>query len=105
MEEQGVTILVLLDLSSAFDTIDHRVLLSRLQDLVGVCDIPLEWFTSYLAGRSQRVYIDGHFSATQFLRYGVPQGSVLGPLSFLIYTLSLGHIIRNFGFALHINMC
>ena len=102
MEEQGVTILVLLDLSSAFDTIDHRVLLSRLQDHVGVCDIPLKWFTSYLAGRSQRVYIDGHFSTTQFLRYGVPQGSVLGPLLFSIYTLPLGRIIRNFGFALHI---
>jgi hypothetical protein len=102
MERQGVTILVLLDLSSAFDTIDHRVLLTRLCDLLGVTDIPLEWFTSYLADRSQRVCIDGKFSNIQFLRYGVPQGSALGPLLFLVYTLPLGNIIRDYGLALHI---
>jgi len=105
MEKKGVTILVLLDLSSAFDTIDHRVLLTRLHDLLGVSDIPLKCFTSYLAflaDRSQRVCIDGKFSSVQFLHYGVPQGSVLGPLLFSIYTLPLGHIIRNYGLALHI---
>ena len=55
MERKGVTILLLLDLSSAFDTIDHQVLITRLQDLIGVSDTALSWFTSYLSDRTQRV--------------------------------------------------
>ena len=102
MEKQGVTILVLLDLSSAFDTIDHRALLTRLNDLIGVSGIPLKWFESYLTNRYQRVCINGNFSNVQSLRYGVPQGSVLGPLLFSIYTLPLGNIIRKYGLELHI---
>ena len=62
MEKQGITILVLLDLSAAFDTIDHKVLLARMEELLGVQDIPLKWFASYLSGRTQRLHINNHFS-------------------------------------------
>ena len=102
MERQGVTILILLDLSSAFDTIDHEVLLHRLEYMLGVHGTPLAWFRSYVSGRSQRVLIDGKFSSVQSLIYGVPQGSVLGPLLFVIYILPLGELVRQFDLALHI---
>jgi hypothetical protein len=101
METKGVTILLLLDLSSAFDTIDHHVLITRLHDLIGINDVALSWFISYLSDRTQRVCINGSFSSSQILQYGVPQGSVLGPLLFLIYTLPVGNIIRKYGMELH----
>ena len=102
MENQGVTLLVLLDLSSAFDTIDHPVLLSRLQHHLGINGTILAWFESYLSDRTQCVHINGKSSAPQPLQYGVPQGSVLGPLLFSIYILPLGDIIRRHGMKLHI---
>ena len=102
MEKQGVTILVLLDLSSAFDTIDHDILLKRLHDVIGIQDTLLNWFKSYLSDRSQSVLINGKFSSEQYLHFGVPQGSVLGPLLFVIYVLPLGKIVRQFDMNLHI---
>ena len=101
MERKGVTILLLLDLSSAFDTIDHKVLITRLHNILGVDNIPLAWFESYLSDRSQCVYINGSFSSLQHLSYGVPQGSVLGPLLFSIYVLPVGAIIRRYGLEMH----
>ena len=76
--------LVLLDLSAAFDTIDHSTLLGCLQSWFGVCGSALNWFTSYLADRVQSVKIGSVLSNTCKLLYGVPQGSVLGPLLLLI---------------------
>ena len=102
MERKGVTILLLLDWSSAFDTIDHKVLITRLHNILGVDNIPLAWFESYLRDRSQCVYINGSFSSLQHLSYGVPQGSVLGPLLFSIYILPIGAIIRRYGLEMHV---
>ena len=84
------------------DHVDHEVLMHRLEHLLGVHGTPLAWFRSYLSGRSQRVLINGEFSSSQRLVYGVPQGSVLGPLLFTVYILPLGKLIRQYGLDVHI---
>uniref|UniRef100_A0A3P9J789 Reverse transcriptase domain-containing protein n=1 Tax=Oryzias latipes TaxID=8090 RepID=A0A3P9J789_ORYLA len=90
------TVLVLLDLSSAFDTVDHKILLGRLENEFGIAGFVLKWFTSYLTNRTFSVYINGVLSDTAPLLYGVPQGSVLGPLLFLMYIYPLGKLLNNF---------
>ncbi|XP_053104853.1 leucine-rich repeat-containing protein 39 isoform X1 [Hemicordylus capensis] len=91
-----VTLLVLLDLLAAFDTIDHSILLDRLRGL-GVGGTALQWFRSYLSGRFQMVSLGDCCSSKSELLYGVPQGSVLSPMLFNIYMKPLGEIIRRFG--------
>ncbi len=102
MDEQQLTALVLLDLSAAFDTVDHQILLGRLSDRVGVKGHALKWLTSYLTGRRQQVLISGVKSEPVSLTCGVPQGSVLGPVLFTIYTLPLGDIIRSHDLKYHL---
>ena len=87
------TALVLLDLSTAFDTIDHSTLLSCLHDWFGVGGSALKWFYSYLTERYQAVKIGYTLSDLQKLLFGVPQGSVLGPLLFSLYTSPLSILI------------
>ncbi|PVD22697.1 hypothetical protein C0Q70_15953 [Pomacea canaliculata] len=89
-----VTLVVLLDLSAAFDVIDHTTLLTRLQMEVGIGGSALQWFHSYLSDRTQRVMVNQASSVTVPLLCGVPQGSVLGPVLFSIYTSQLGPLIE-----------
>ena len=93
MSQQQVTGLCLLDLSAAFDTIDHTILLHRLKSWFGFTDTVLSWIQSYLSSRSFTVDINGIKSPPSKLLYGVPQGSVLGPLLFILYTTPLSSII------------
>ena len=85
IDQHGVVILVMLDLSAAFDTIDHDILFSRMENTLGITGQALAWFKSYLSGRTLRIKIDKSFSELQDILWSVPQGSVLGPLLFLIY--------------------
>ena len=82
MDNGKVTALTLLDMSAAFDTIDHSTLLERLYGHFGISGTVFKWFKSYISNRQQRVNIDGLLSCPQYLHFGVPQGSVLGPFLF-----------------------
>jgi hypothetical protein len=93
MDKQMVTLLVMLDLSAAFDTVDHNILLHRLES-IGVGGLVLSWFSSYLNNRTQSVFLKGVSSEPINLTCGVPQGSVLGPILFNIYSQPLGEIAR-----------
>ena len=102
IDEQKVTALVLLDLSAAFDTIDHAILLHRLKNWFGISDSAFQLLSSYLSGRSQSVVINGHVCPAEPLTTGVPQGSVLGPLLFTIYTTPIAHTIQSLSFSFHL---
>jgi hypothetical protein len=102
IDKKQSTILVLLDLSAAFDTIDHNILFHLLEHRLGITGTALQWFISYLTLRTQSVMINGESSTPVVLKYGVPQGSVLGPLLYTIYTLPLGDLLREQGVAYHL---
>ncbi len=101
MDNQRVVLLLLLDLSAAFDTVDHEIMFSRLEHRFGVKDTALTWFRSYLTGHSQSVLIQGTRSTEQVLKFGVSQGSVLGPILFCAYTAPLGTLLRSQGVDYH----
>ena len=94
-------LLVFLDLSAAFDTVDHNILMTSLAEEVGLQDTALSWIRSYLTSRTQAVHIYSSKSSEVSLSVGVPQGSVLGPLLFLIYLLPLRRIIALFHILRH----
>ncbi len=96
-----ISLLVLLDLIAAFDTIDHNILLNRLENFVGISRSALAWFKSYLSDCHQFVAVNEEVSYRSQVQYGVPQGSALGPLLFTLYMLSLGNIIRKHGVSFH----
>jgi len=102
LDNKHGVILVLLDLSMAFDTIDHTTLLHQLAHRLGITGAALKWFQSYLNERTQSVSVDNEQSKPVPLKYGVPQGSVLGPLLYTIYTLPLGNLLRDAGVSYHL---
>ena len=94
MDTGKVSLLSLLDLSSAFDTVDHDILLQRLQHTFGFEGTVLAWLRSYLSGRTQTVCINGKYSESQDICQGVPQGSVLGPILFCLYVQPVSSVIN-----------
>src|SRR5664279_3496894 len=94
IDDGDVAGMVLLDLSAAFDTVDHKTLLDVLQQRFAVSDIPLTWFSSYLTSRTQSVSVNDIQSASSLVACSVPKGSVLGPLAFIAYTDDVVEIFR-----------
>ena len=102
MDDGRVTALTLLDLTAAFDTIDHTILLRRLGNWLGVSGKALDWFKSYLTGRSQRIKLGICLSSRSYLSFRVPQGSVLGPLLFTLYTTLLSSLVSGHAIPHHL---
>ena len=98
---QNVSLLAFLDMSAAFDCVDHRILLTRLERNFGLSGVVALWFESYLTNRTQQVLYDNKLSDVQIMSYGVLQGSVLGPVLFLLYTAEVFSIIEIFGLIGH----
>ena len=82
MAKGSVNVLTLLDLSAAFDTIDHTILVDRLNVYYRISELALGWFKSYLSGRTHSVKVGSTLSHPAVLQYGVPQGSAFGPILF-----------------------
>ena len=94
-------ILLLLDISAAFDTINHDFLVSRLRRRFGICGKALDWFSSYLSGRRQFVRVNDMSSTSYLIGQGVPQGSVLGLILYSLYVSPLFDIARSHGLSFH----
>ena len=95
MAKGSVTVLTLLDLSAVFDTIDHTILMDRHNVYYGISELTLGWFKSYLSGRTHWVKVGNTLSHPAVLQYGIPQGSVLGPILFSLYTNPISSIIHS----------
>ena len=100
-DTKSKVILLLLDLSAAFDTVCHQKLLCKLRTKFGISGAALSWFQSYLSERSFSVKVNDSKSSRCFLVIGVPQGSILGPILFILYTKELESIAKKYGFSIH----
>jgi hypothetical protein len=97
LDQGKIIMLVMLDLSAAFDTIDHKILTDRLKSKYGINGTALQWFKSYLSNRTQSVLIDDYESQRKKLKFGVPQGSKLGPILFNAYIAPMSKVAELHG--------
>ena len=102
MDKRQVSALILLDLSAAFDTLDHNILLTRLSSTFGISGSALDLLTSYISNRNQYVSINNDSSVLAALTTGVPQGSVLGPLLFTLYTTPISYLLQDSHMSFHL---
>ena len=102
VDRGDVALLALLDVSAAFDTVDHSILLERLSTSFGLSGQAYAWFDSYISGRSQSVRLGGTSSPRALVRFGIPQGSVLGPILYVLYTADVARIVESFGLKVHL---
>ena len=103
IDNKEVVCLVLLDLLAAFDTVNHQILLERLKIMFGLTGTVINWITSYLSGRFQKVVVGYANSSAIPLSCGVPQGSILGPTLFMLYTTPLSKICNKHAVTYHLH--
>ena len=101
LDKKCTTILVMLDLSAAFDSVLHELLMTRLEQSFGITDKVLAWLISYISERNQKVVVGSAESGGSVVTRGVPQGSGLGPILYCIYTKPIGRIITRHGMNHH----
>jgi len=101
LDTGNIALLMLLDLSAAFDGVDHSILLQRLQKPYGLHGTVIGWFAWYFSGRCQYVRTPASKSTTSFVLYGVPQGSVLGPILFVLYVADVLQLVKDYGMMPH----
>ena len=101
LDDGNVVMVALLDLSAAFDVVDHGIFLSRMKNSQGIDGAALDWLTSYLKDRTQQVTVNGHVSKSNNLDCGFPQGSRIGPQAYKKYTEPLGTLARLLIIAFH----
>jgi len=102
VDDGDLSVLALLDLSAAFDTVAHDFLPTRLKVSFGIRGAVLDWFRSYLTNRVDCVRRGSARSTQKIVRFGVPQGSVLGPLLFILYTAGLIDLVKGYGLDPHL---
>ena len=102
IDRGDVALLALLDVSAAFDTVDHSILLERLSTSFGLSGQAYSWFDSYISGRSQSVRLGSTSSPRTPVRFGIPQGSVLGPILYVLYTADVAKIVESLGLRAHL---
>src|ERR1700733_3517559 len=101
IDRAELTLLSLFDVSAAFDSVDHTILLKRLSLSFGITGSPLSWLTSYLSDRTYTVKLGTYRSSCRLALYGVPQGSVLGPLLYILFTADLGSLFTSLSLSSH----
>ena len=102
VDSKKAVMLILLDLSAAFDTVEHTILLERMEKLFGITGNALLWLKSYFSDRHQSVQLGGKSSSSRLLSYGVPQGSMMGPFTFPPYSSPLAKIAAIYGLTIHL---
>ena len=101
IDNNQVTLVVMIDLSAAFDTVDIPTVLKIFHDDFGIKETPLKWVESYLTQRTMKVVIDISSSKTEHLKFGVPQGSCAGPVIFTMYIAALKKIAQKYNLELY----
>ena len=94
IDQRNVNAVVFPDLKKAFDTVDHNILISKLS-AYGIRGTSIKWFKSYLSERNQKCFLNGSLSSNRVLSCGIPQGTILGPLLFLLYINDLPNCLMH----------
>ena len=102
IDKGQVALLSLLDVTAAFDTVDHGIMLKRLSRSYGMTDSVYSWFESFVTGRHLSVRLGDTTSQSVAVRSGLPQGSVLGPILYVLYTTDIAALVESLGFRVHL---